>query len=86
MMFMMTMMMMIVEPKDLGTPAYRYQAQGPRWGVRNARGQMKRAQTSRLYCWGQPYPRQAKIMGEKNTTSPEAVHSRIAKEIPGPMG
>ena len=63
-----------------------YQAQGPRRGGRSSRGQMKGIQTTRLYCRGWPYPRQAKIMGEKSATSPEAIHSRIAKRDSKPYG
>ena len=40
---------------------------------------MKGIQTTKWYCRGRPSPRQAKIMGEKIATSPEAIHSRIAK-------
>ena len=63
-----------------------YQVQSPRRGVRNVRGQMERTQASKLYGRRQSYPRQTTIMGEKNVTSPKAVHPRIAREIPGPMG
>ena len=46
------------------------------------RGEMKGIQTAKTYYRGRPYPRQAKIMGEKAATSPEDIHSRITKEIP----
>ena len=45
----------------------------------------KGIQTARTYCRGRPYPQQAKIMGEKATTSPEDIHSRITREIPSHM-
>ena len=77
----------IVGPKDLGASAhFKYQVQGPRRRVRNDRGQMERAQASRLYGRRRSYPQQATSMGEKDATSPKAVHSRIAREILGPMG
>ena len=63
-----------------------FQAQGPRRGGRSARGRMKGIQTARMHCRGWPYPRQAKITGEEDATSPEAVFSRIPKEISNPMG
>ena len=62
------------------------QAQGLHRGGRSAWGRMKGIQTARMYCQGRPCPRQAKIMGEKSTTSPKDIHSRIAKEIPSYIG
>ena len=47
---------------------------------------MKGIQTTKLYCRGRPSPWQAKIMGEKSATSPEAIHSRIAKRDSKPYG
>ena len=47
---------------------------------------MKGIQTARMYCRGQPCPRQAKIMGEKAAMSPKDIHSRITKEIPSHRG
>ena len=47
---------------------------------------MKGIQTTKLYCRGRPSPRQAKIMGEKSATLPEAIHSRIAKRDSKPYG
>ena len=48
--------------------------------------EMKGIQTARMYCWGRPYPRQAKIMGEKVATSLEDIHLRITKKIPSHIG
>ena len=48
--------------------------------------EMKGIQTAKTYYRGRPYPRQAKIMGEKSATSPEDIHSRIIKEIPSHRG
>ena len=48
--------------------------------------EIKGIQTARMYCRGRPYPRQAKIMGEKAATSPEDIYSRMFKEIPSHMG
>ena len=77
----------IVGLKDLGAPAhFKYQVQGPHRRVRNDRGQMERAQASKLYGRRQSYRRQATSMGEKDATSPKAVHPRIAREISCPMG
>ena len=74
-------------PKDLGASAhFKYQVQCPRRRVRNDQEQMERAQASRLYGRRQSYPLQATSMGEKDATSPKAVHPRIAREISGPMG
>ena len=63
-----------------------YQAQGPRQGGRNVRGQTKEIQTTRIYCWGWSYPRQTKITERESATPPEAVPSSILKEVPSPVG
>ena len=48
--------------------------------------EIKGIQTAKMYCRGQPCPRQAIIMGEKAATSPENIYSRMFKEIPSHMG
>ena len=63
-----------------------YQVQGPCRGGRNVRGRTKGTQTTRIYCWGRPYPRQTKIKEGESATSSEAVPSSIPKEVPSPMG
>ena len=63
-----------------------YRAQGLRRGWRNARGRMKGIQTARIYYRGWSCPRQTKITEGESATSPEAVPSRIPKEISSPMG
>ena len=63
-----------------------YQAKGPCRGGRSARGRMKGIQTTRVYCRGRPCPWQTKITEGEGATSPEAIPSRIPKEIPTLMG
>ena len=45
-----------------------YQAQGPRRGGRNVRGQTKKVQTTRRRCQGQPYPQQTEVTEGKSGT------------------
>ena len=52
-------------PRGFGPFHLKLKAHGPRRGGRSAQGWMKGIQTARMYCWGRPCPRQAKIMGEK---------------------
>ena len=63
-----------------------YQAQGPCRGGRNVRGRTKKVQTARIYCRGQPCPRQAEITEGESVTPPRAVSSSIPKEIPSAVG
>ena len=65
-----------------GFSPFYFKPKAPRQRGRSARGRMKGIQTARMYCRGQPYPRQAKITGEEGATLPEAIPLRISKEIP----
>ena len=75
-----------VGPKDLGTRPILYQAQGPRRGGRNARGQTKGIQTARIYCRERRCPRQTKITEGESATPPKAVPSSIPKKVSSPVG
>ena len=76
------LVMIGVGPKDMGTPAHLISS--PRPTPRRKKCLMTNEGNPDRQIVG--HPRQAKITGEKSATSPEAIPSRIAKEIPSPMG
>ena len=50
-----------------------YQAHGPYRGRRNVRERTKKVYTVRMYCQGQPCPRQIEIAGGESAMSPRAI-------------
>ena len=62
-----------------------YQAQGPRRGERNVRGQKKMVQTAMRCCRGQFCSRQTEIMERESGTPPRAVSQTVPRESTNAM-
>ena len=72
--------------KDLGTPTHLISSPRPTPRSKKCPRTNEENPDLQIVLLRKTVSSTGQIMGEKNATSPEVVHSRIAREIPGLMG